>query len=331
VSVEAVSDDLVRTARLVLVGQCGPLAVMPHARHEVLDPRAASMLTYGWLVGEIVRRVSGESIGAFFAREFAAPLGLSTWIGLPASEENRVAALAAPTPADMPAAQAARQQPDEESRAAAAVMAAFSDPQSLTMRASNLNGAIGGWAGQNSPAFRAAEIPSVNGMTDARSLARLYAACVSPVDGCRALDAATIAEATKPAFEGPDAVIFTPTRYGLGFGLPTPATPLLGPSTFGHSGMGGALGFADAEHRVGFGYVMNKIGIASSIGPRAERLRSPLCLRACGPSPRSWSDRAARPPRRLPTATPTWGRRPDRPGRGRRRTRRLPPRCAART
>jgi CubicO group peptidase (beta-lactamase class C family) len=172
-------------------------------------------------------------------------------------------------------------------------MAAFSDPQSLTMRASNLNGAIGGWAEQNSPAFRAAEIPSVNGMTDARSLARLYAACVSPVDGCRPLDDATIAEATKPASDGPDAVIFTPTRYGLGFGLPTPATPLLGPSTFGHSGMGGALGFADAEHRVVFGYVMNKLDVASSIGPRAERLidalrsclwrlRSPLCLRACG-------------------------------------------------
>ena len=68
------------------------------------------MLTYGWLVGEIVRRISGESIGAFFAREFAAPLGLRTWIGLPASEESRVAALAAPTPADMLAAQDARQQ-----------------------------------------------------------------------------------------------------------------------------------------------------------------------------------------------------------------------------
>ena len=89
-------------------------------------------------------------------------------------------------------------------------------------RTPSLNGAIGGWAEQNSPAFRAAEIPSVNGMTDARSLARLYAACVSPVDGCRTLDAATITEATKPASEGPDAVIFTPTRYGLGFGLPTP-------------------------------------------------------------------------------------------------------------
>ena len=189
--------------------------------------------------------------------------------------------LAAPSFADMSAAQAARQPRDEESRAAAAaVMAAFSDPQSLTMRASSLNGAIGGWAEQNSPAFRAAEVPSVNGMTDARSLARLYAACVSPVDGCRALDAATIAEATKPASDGPDAVIFSPTRYGLGFGLPTPATPLLGPSTFGHSGMGGALGFADAEHRVGFGYVMNKLSVTSSIGPRAERLIDALsgCL-----------------------------------------------------
>jgi CubicO group peptidase (beta-lactamase class C family) len=223
---------------------------------------------------------NGESIGAFFAREFAAPLGLSTWIGLPGNEEGRVAVLAAPTLADMSAAQASYQQLDEESRAAAAaVMAAFSDPQSLTSRASNLNGATGTWADHNSPAYHAAEIPSVNAITDARSLARLYAACVSPVDGCRILDAATIAEATKPASDGPDAVLLNPTRFGLGFGLPTPATPLLGPSTFGHSGLGGALGFADAEHRVGFGYVMNKLGVASSIGPRAERLID--ALRSC--------------------------------------------------
>jgi CubicO group peptidase (beta-lactamase class C family) len=272
--------DRTLTHQEVLDG--GPVTEALAAQSPAWEPgtrHGYHMLTYGWLVGEIVRRVSGDSIGAFFAREFASPLGLSTWIGLPAGEESRVAALAAPTPADMLAAQAARQERDEESRAAAAVMAAFSDPQSLTMRTSSLNGAIGGWAEQNSPAFRAAEIPSVNGMTDARSLARLYAACVSPVDGCRTLDAATIAEATKPASEGPDAVIFTPTRYGLGFGLPTPATPLLGPSTFGHSGMGGALGLADAEHRVGFGYVMNKIGIASSIGPRAERLID--ALRGC--------------------------------------------------
>jgi CubicO group peptidase (beta-lactamase class C family) len=284
------------TARQVLSHQAGlPVIDRTLTHQEVLDGVPVSealaaqppvwepgarhgyhMLTFGWLVGEIVRRVSGESIGAFFAREFAAPLGLSTWIGLPASEESRVAVLAAPSFGDLPAAQ----EGDEESRAAAAaVMAAFSDPQSLTMRASSLSGAIGGWAEQSSPAFRAAEIPSVNGMTDARSLARLYAACVSPVDGFRALDAATIAEATGLVSDGPDAVIFSPTRYGLGFGLPTPAAPLLGPSTFGHSGMGGSLGLADAEHRVGFGYVMNKLGMSSSVGPRAERLID--ALRGC--------------------------------------------------
>lgn len=102
---------------------------------------------------------------------------------------------------------------------------------------------------------------------------------MSPVDGFCALDAATVAEAAEPVSEGPDAVIFSPTRYGLGFGLPTSAAPLLGPSTFGHSGMGGSLGLADAEHRVGFGYVMNKLGMSSSVGPRAERLID--ALRGC--------------------------------------------------
>jgi CubicO group peptidase (beta-lactamase class C family) len=192
----------------------------------------------------------------------------------------RRAALAAPA-CDMTADQSRLEQMDEESRArTAAVMAAFSDPRSLTMRASTLGGATGGWAEQNTAAFHAAEIPSVNGITDARSLARLYAACVSPVNGCRILGAATIAAATEATFDGPDAILLNPTRFGLGFGLPDPSTPLLGPSSFGHAGMGGALGFADAEHRVGFGYVMNKLGAAiSPIGPRAERLID--ALRGC--------------------------------------------------
>ena len=239
-------------------------------------------LTYGWLVGEIVRRVSGQSIGAFFAREFARPLGLDTWIGLPADEESRVAVLAPPTPEDMMAAGAAAVYPDEESRAAAvALMTAFMDPQSLTTRATNLRGAMGGWAEQGSAAFHAAEVPSVSGITDASSLARVYAACVGPVNGYRILDAATIVEASKPASEGPDEILFAVTRFGLGFGLSDPATPLLGASSFGHSGMGGALGFADLDHRVGFGYVMNKLGVGSSIGPRASKLVDALrdCLR----------------------------------------------------
>jgi len=230
-------------------------------------------LTYGWLIGEIVRRVTGQSLGDYFAREIAAPLRLNTWIGLPASQEHRVAPVITPTMADFASAQASVGQLDDETRATAtAVMAAFNDPDSLTMRASTLNGTMRALP-QNSRGFRAAEIPSVNAMTDARSLARAYSACVAPVAGCRILDADTISSAIKASSDGPDAILLAPTRFGLGFGLATPANPFLGVSSFGHAGMGGSLAFADVDHRVGFGYVMNKLGVGlAPIDARAGRL-----------------------------------------------------------
>lgn len=240
------------------------------------------VLTFGWLVSEIVRRVTGQSIGAFFAEQVAAPLGLSTWIGLPESEHDRVSPLIPFTRAEYATVQLGRDRLDKASRVtSAARRAAFADPDSLMTRASTLNGALGTFAAQNSRAFLASEIPSLNVVSDARSLARAYAACVSSVAGLRILNAQHVVAAIEPASQGMDAVLLAPTRFGLGFALPTESSPMLSASSFGHAGSGGSLAFGDVAHRVGFGYVMNKLGAGfAPFDMRAARLVAALrdCL-----------------------------------------------------
>lgn len=240
------------------------------------------VLTFGWLIGEIIRRVTGQSIGAFFAEQVAAPLRLSTWIGLPESEQERVSPLIPFTRMEYAAVASGGDRLDEASHAtAAARRAAFADPDSLMRRASTLGGALGTFAAQNSRAFLASEIPSLNVVSDARSLARAYAACVGSVAGLRILNARTIAAAIEPASAGMDAVLLAPTRFGLGFALPTESSPMLSDSSFGHAGSGGSLAFGDVAHRAGFGYVMNKLGAGfAPFDMRATRLVAALrdCL-----------------------------------------------------
>ena len=142
-------------------------------------------VTYGHLAGELVRRISGKSLGTFFADEVAKPLGLDFWIGLPASQESRVAPLV-PSPPPPPEMEA--------------IMAQFMGPDSLAGRALSLGGALGASAGEmifNTPAMHAAEIPAANGITNAASLSRMYAACVSEVDGIRLLTPETVAKVSE--------------------------------------------------------------------------------------------------------------------------------------
>jgi len=218
-------------------------------------------MTYGWLVGEVVRRITGKSIGTFFKEEVAAPLGLDFWIGLPADVESRVARLVpSPPPSD----------PERLKQ-----MAAFFGPDSLAMRALSLNGAMAGVPGDslfNLPEVHRSEMPAVNGITTARSLSRLYAACVGTVKGTRLFGKRTLDKALKIQSDGPDAVLGLRTTFGLGFMRTSPDTPLLGPNSFGHPGAGGSLGFGDLDAGVGFGYVMNKMGSGLLIDDRAARL-----------------------------------------------------------
>lgn len=215
--------------------------------------------SYGWILGEVVRRATGRSLGRVFAEEIAKPLGLELWIGLPEAHEPRVATLyAAPEPSD-PQQRALRDR--------------LLGPDTLLGRAlagpSNLFQYGPMW---NTRPLRAAEMPSSNGIGDARSLAKLYAATVGEIDGTRLLSRATLAEAAREHVAGSDAVIFVPTRFGLGYMLPPTLSPACPDGTFGHPGAGGSLAFADPARELGFGYVMNQMQLGLTGDERAAAL-----------------------------------------------------------
>jgi len=223
--------------------------------------------SYGWMLGEIVRRVTGETLGAFIAREIAKPLGVDFFLGLPEEQEVRVAPIIAPPKETDPKAIALREQ--------------FMGPDTLLGRAlsgpSNLFEYGPMW---NTRALHAAEMPSSNGICSARGLARTYAALVGEVDGVRLLSRESVARACEVQSEGSDAVILVPMRFGLGFSLPPSLPPACPESCFGHAGAGGSLGFADSRRRLGFGYVMNQMKLGLVGDARASGLTEALyaCL-----------------------------------------------------
>ncbi len=206
-------------------------------------------ITYGWLVGEVVRRITGRSLGTFFAEHVADPLGLDFWIGLPESEHARVCPMLGEEVEDVDL--------DSLPESMREVMAQFEDPDSLQSRASNITTTP---LPVDTPAFYEAEFPAANGVTDARSLARMYASVIgNGVDGVRLLNDETIRLATTEQCVGRDRVIFANTRFGLGFALHRGPVDLVNEGAFGHGGAGGSLGFADPVADIGFGYVMNKM------------------------------------------------------------------------
>jgi CubicO group peptidase (beta-lactamase class C family) len=213
--------------------------------------------SYGWLTGEIVRRVTGRTIGRFFADEIAAPLGLEWWIGLPESEEARVATLLAPPPPQDPVMRE--------------LIETFTAPGTVTGDAmagpSNLFHYDDMW---NTRQLHAPELPSSNGIASARAVARLYAATVGDVDGHRVLSAETVRRAIQIESDGPDRVIGVPMQFGLGFSRGPSLPPVCGANAFGHQGAGGSLGFADPDARIGFGYVMNQMQMG--VDTRSEHL-----------------------------------------------------------
>ncbi len=216
-------------------------------------------ITYGWLVGEVVRRVTGRTLGTFFADEVAAPLGLDFWIGLPDEHHARVAPVIGtlvPDPSEI----------DEQLRA---LFAQFVGPESLLGRALSANGTFDKVDVWNRPDVLSAEVPSVNGVTNARSLSRMYAALIGDVDGApRLLSAEQVDQARHRETEGNDRVIFIETGFGLGFMVTSAFSPFGGPGAFGHYGAGGSVAFADPEHGIAFGYVMNRMMQNLSGDPR---------------------------------------------------------------
>jgi CubicO group peptidase (beta-lactamase class C family) len=210
--------------------------------------------SFGWLVGELVRRVDGRTIGRFFAEEVAAPLRLDFWIGLPEEQERRVATLVPPPPEF---AALLRGLPDD-----LLLGKATTGPSGLFMYDDM-------W---NERALHACELPSSNGIGNARSVARVYASLIGEVDGVRTLAPATVAAATAYQVRGPDRVILADTAFGLGFMLP-PALPTpVGRHGFGHGGAGGSVSFADPDAGLAFAYAMNDLRFAMEADPRSETL-----------------------------------------------------------
>ncbi|MFI1563774.1 serine hydrolase domain-containing protein [Streptomyces sp. NPDC020490] len=209
--------------------------------------------TWGWLVGEVIRRVSGRTPGRFFADEIAAPLGLDFFIGLPAHERDRVSRMVYQRP-DIDLTTVPAESVPEELRE---LVAAWRDPASLTNKAYAVTHPAE--IDFDAPEVQAAELPASNGIGTAHALARLYAALIDEVDGVRLLTPESLASATKEQAGGKDRVMLIPSRFSSGYMLPTEPHPMSGPASFGHTGRGGSLGFADPEHGVAFGYVMNNI------------------------------------------------------------------------
>ncbi len=210
--------------------------------------------TYGWLVGEVIRRITGLTPGRFFRSAIGNALRLRTWIGIPTDARASVAWMEPPLP-------------DEDSEPAREIARLLGD-DSIVARSLSMGGAFAfpaddGFVTFNDPAIQAAEIPGSNGISTAESLARLYAACVSAVEGPSLLSAQSIQDALKVQAAGRQlsAAPDDGTRWGTGFQLSSsPSQPMLGAGSFGHAGAGGQLAFADAIHHVGFAYLTNQMG-----------------------------------------------------------------------
>ena len=228
-------------------------------------------VTYGYLVGEVIRRISGTSVGQFLADNVTGPLAAEFYIGLPAADEPRVSTLIEMNLG--PSAEQAEMMKDIDINTLPpnlrAIVAAFLDPNSLSMRALTLTDPPMEF---NSAALHAAEIPAANGICSARGLARMYAGFIGEVDGVRILSEETIANAIVEQSSGPDAVLVKDTRFGLGFFLKSDDAPMMGPRSFGHDGAGGSMGFADPDSGIAFAYVMNKMQPNLSADPRPVAL-----------------------------------------------------------
>ncbi len=228
------------------------------AEAPIWPPGTASgyhALTYGHLVGEVIRRVAGTSVGRFFDDEVAGPLGADFHIGLDASADGRVGEMVGPSREDAAKARAAIR-PDS---LLAKVMA---NPRITPELA-------------NTDAWRRAEIPAVNGHGNARSVARVLAAlaCGGTLDGVRLMRPETLARAIAEQWRGRDLVLRLPMRWGLGFMLTSAELPFgPNPHTFGHGGWGGSLGIADCDARVSWAYVMNKMSPGTTGDLRAAAL-----------------------------------------------------------
>ncbi len=232
--------------------------------------------TFGWLVGEVVRRVSGKSLGIFFRTEVAEPLGLDFWIGLPEEHESRTAQIIFPAPPS----------PGDP---ISPIFLAMMDPTTLQFAAqANTGGYFAPGPDEfffDSRASHAAEIGAAGGITNARGLAGMYAPLANggSLKGAHLVNRESLTRmGAVSSASGLDINILLPTRFSQGYAKsidnrrePTATQDdslLLSETAFGHPGVGGSIGFAEPEARVSFGYTMNKLGSGAGLNARGQSL-----------------------------------------------------------
>jgi CubicO group peptidase (beta-lactamase class C family) len=224
-------------------------------------------LTFGHLVGEVIRRASGQSVGSWFREHVAGPLGADYHIGLAAEHDARVSPLHGSLAAPSAPGGGALELPGPLGQ----FLKDMTDPTTMTGAA--FANPPGRADRHNTRAWRAAEIPAANGHGSAAALARIYGALArgGSLDGATLLAPESIERAREEQAFGPDAVLGSlPMRFGLGFMLRQDLMPISpSPNAFGHPGAGGSIGMADPDARVGFGYVMNKMKLGLVGGPSA--------------------------------------------------------------
>lgn len=231
------------------IGDVEHMAARLAAQPPMFEPGSTHLyhaITIGWFTSELVRRVTGHTVGQWLAENVANPLDLSLYFGVPQKEQQRVARLVHRDPA----------------QAATAIETSMA-PGSLPWRAMTINGALSfaadfGQGTLNDPHVQSMELAGAALVADARSLATFYAACLAPIDGVRLLSDEVIADAIRPVSTGKQFGLEEEgPAWGAGLMLPWRVQPMLGGSSFGHDGMGGSLAFASPEREVGFAYVRN--------------------------------------------------------------------------
>jgi CubicO group peptidase (beta-lactamase class C family) len=250
-------DDLVDDRRM---------AALLAAQAPSTDPRTDicyHALTYGWLCGELIRRIDGRSVGRFFAEEVAAPLGVEVWIGLPEAEEARVTTLElAPD-----WGQASTLPPDALERDPL-LRSVWGNPVVFDRRSFF-------W---NERRIHAAEIPGANGIATMRGVAKVYG-CLA-AGGAPLLREETIRLGRTALSAGHDSLNDVHWRFGVGFQLPT-ETIYFGPDGpdgdgFGHGGAGGSHHGAWPSLGIGYSYAMNQMRDSARPDPRARALLEAL-------------------------------------------------------
>ncbi len=209
-------------------------------------------LTQGYLVGEVIRRATGKTVGAVFREEIAEPLGADFHIGLPASEDSRVAHLIPPPPGG--GISEGGLQSDLQKN-----MATNPPIDPLVTRTRE---------------WRGAEIPAAGGTGNARSVAEIQAILANGgvAKGKRFISEAGVRKALELQIAGHDVILNMPTRYGMGFGLAGGAVPFPNPNTIYWGGYGGSLIIIDMDARTTFAYAMNKMAPTTTGDMRAFTL-----------------------------------------------------------